>query len=461
MGMNGFYSAERQVAVVGMLAFCGPGMFNALNGLGGAGSGSASVAALANGSLYFTFAISGYFGGAAFNLFGPVVLFMVGGLTYAIYATCIYFTEDFAFLAVVGGAILGVGAGLFWTAQGSLIMAYATPKSRGKMIGLFWVLFNLGGVMGGLLEFALNYNSSKDSADPLSYFTFIGIMLFGSCLAPIVLAKPAKVVKEDGSPVFFEKARSAGEEIRATLAAANDPFVRRMALFFLASNWFYTYDFSGFNGTQFSIRTRGLNSAIFWAAQMAASYLLGRVLDNTDDSVRTRARKGLTLTVVSLVVSLGPAILDNFTGAFGMCGKVWDKNSPCELDFLHDAPRVAAPMVIYALMGASDAVYQSYAYWLMSSAARGSVRKTVQFSAAYKGIQSLGGGLAWLADLSDSFSYRAQGIVALGITLVACLPVKNTFKYLSECEGGDNDDLHEDLQDPLNADCRESDYQRP
>ena len=143
------YNAERQIAIVGLLAFCGPGMFNvrllssvfqkldvacsspgrgsvppplarslqALNGLGNAGSGSASVAAMANGSLYCTFAVCGYFAGAAFNLVGPLPLFVIGGLTYALYAAAIYFTEQISWLAAVGGAVLGVGAGLFWTAQ--------------------------------------------------------------------------------------------------------------------------------------------------------------------------------------------------------------------------------------------------------------------------------------------------------------------------------------------------------
>ena len=151
---------------------------------------------------------------------GPVPLFVLGGLTYAIYACCIYFTAYHEWLAIAGGAALGVGAGLFWTAQGSLMMAYATPNTRGKLIALFWILFNLGGVAGGLLEFALNYDSGDSaSANPTSYFTFIGIMLSGAVLAPCVLADPAKVVKEDGTKVQFEKADSPGKEIMAAIGA--------------------------------------------------------------------------------------------------------------------------------------------------------------------------------------------------------------------------------------------------
>mmetsp|Transcript_107611 Transcript_107611/g.273180 ORF Transcript_107611/g.273180 Transcript_107611/m.273180 type:complete len:180 (+) Transcript_107611:111-650(+) len=123
--------ARLQVIFIGLLAFCGPGLFNALRGLGNAGADDPSVAAIANSCLYLTFAVSGYFAAAAFNLLGPIPLFVLGGLTYAIYAACIFFSPSHAFLPVIGGIILGVGAGIFWTAQSSLMMMYATPNSRG------------------------------------------------------------------------------------------------------------------------------------------------------------------------------------------------------------------------------------------------------------------------------------------------------------------------------------------
>eukprot|EP00930_Biecheleria_cincta_P050336 TRINITY_DN3549_c0_g1_i1.p1 TRINITY_DN3549_c0_g1~~TRINITY_DN3549_c0_g1_i1.p1 ORF type:complete len:134 (-),score=27.84 TRINITY_DN3549_c0_g1_i1:42-443(-) len=112
------HGAITQVLIVGLLAFAGPGLFNALNGLGNAGSSDATIAALANACLYCTFAIFGYFGGAFFNLFGPVPLLSCGGLTYAVYAICIYFSVQVRVLAIVGGVVLGMGAGLFWAAQG-------------------------------------------------------------------------------------------------------------------------------------------------------------------------------------------------------------------------------------------------------------------------------------------------------------------------------------------------------
>lgn len=427
--MGLMHKAGVQVVIVGVLALLGPGLFNALNGLGGAGSSDPRVAAMANGCLYCMFAVTGYFGGVAFNLFGPVPLFTLGGAAYAFYATCAFFSAKIWWLSPLGGAILGIGAGLFWTAQGSLMMAYATPQTRGRLIALFWVIFNLGGMLGGLLEFGLNYENEGGSANPTSYFVLIALMAVGAAAAPCVLVHPSKVVKEDGTAIVFEQVESPMSEIWAALLALKDPFVKFAVVFFFASNWFYTYDFNGFNGQQFTVRTRGLNSALFWAAQMLAAWIFGAFLDTERLSVLQRASRGLAINAVLLVLSLGPAALDNFSIA---CGgrRGWDKGMPCDLD-LQNFPMVLPPMIIYILLGASDAIYQTYAYWLMSTAAGSDVRKTVMYAAIYKGVQSFGAGMAWLLDLNDAFTYKAQVIVALVLTLGACLAVIPSFKYLT------------------------------
>ena len=174
----------------------------------------------------------------------------------------------------------------------------------------------------------------------------------------------------------------------------------------------------------------GAGGAAWHVYRAPPRYGFGRLADDTTRSVRARAWRGLSLVIGTLVLSLGLAIVDNFSGALGRCPDgVWDKGddvADCALDFYHDLPKVAFPMAVYALLGAADAIYQSFAYWLMSTAAGGSVRKTVQYSAAYKGVQSLGAGVAWLADLSSNFSYRAQGVVALLLTVSACVPIMPT-----------------------------------
>lgn len=61
---------------------------------------------------------------------------------------------------VIGaGAILGICAGLLWTAQGSIMLSYPTESQKGKYIGVFWAIFNLGGVIGASVAFGENFRS--------------------------------------------------------------------------------------------------------------------------------------------------------------------------------------------------------------------------------------------------------------------------------------------------------------
>ncbi|SJL05216.1 uncharacterized protein ARMOST_08582 [Armillaria ostoyae] len=54
---------------------------------------------------------------------------------------------------------------------------------------------------------------------------------------------------------------------------------------FFASNWFYTWQFSGFNGAIFNIRARGLNNVCYWISQIIGSILIG-LLDRKSISHR-------------------------------------------------------------------------------------------------------------------------------------------------------------------------------
>jgi len=279
-----------------------------------------------------------------------------------------------------------------------------------------------------LLQFGLNYHNEGKGANAVSYFAFIAIMIMGALAAPCLLVQPSTVIREDGSQVSFQCADDPMEEIRAALRSIGDPFVRSNLLFFLASNWFYTYNFSGFNGHQFNMRTRGLNSALFWGAQMFAAWLFGKLLDAKLPPM-TRARRGLAVVVYYLAASLGLALWNNFRSTCNH-GLSWDKGSPCTLDFLNDFPSVGVPMAINVMLGASDAIYQNFALWLMSMAAAGDARKAVTYAAAYKGVQSLGAGLAWALDLAGFLSYRQQGVLTLVLAIGACAPVARTFSML-------------------------------
>lgn len=148
-----YASPKFQLTMVAFVAFLCPGMFNAVNGLGAGGQLSSKDNDNALTALYATFAGVGFFAGTFANKLGIKITMSFGGFGYGVYVSsllCYNHTENAGFL-IFAGALLGLCAGLFWTAQGAIMMSYPPEHSKGKFIAWFWMIFNLGGVIGSLV----------------------------------------------------------------------------------------------------------------------------------------------------------------------------------------------------------------------------------------------------------------------------------------------------------------------
>ena len=129
-------------------------MFNALNGLGGGGLLSTQAGDDSNTALYSTFAVVGFFAGTLTNRLGVRVAMGLGGLGYSVYVSaylCFKFTSNLGYV-IFAGFLLGICAGILWSAQGVIMLSYPPENLKGRYIATFWVIFNLGGVIGALVS---------------------------------------------------------------------------------------------------------------------------------------------------------------------------------------------------------------------------------------------------------------------------------------------------------------------
>lgn len=148
-----FASPEMQLYLVSLVCFLCPGMFNAVSGLGGGGQINTHDVNNANTALYSTFAVVGFFAGSIANRIGLRLTLSLGGFGYFLYVAALlsYNINQNAGFLIFAGAFLGVCAGLLWCAQGAVMLSYPHEHEKGKYIAIFWVIFNLGGVIGSLV----------------------------------------------------------------------------------------------------------------------------------------------------------------------------------------------------------------------------------------------------------------------------------------------------------------------
>ncbi|GAV61266.1 UNC-93 domain-containing protein [Cephalotus follicularis] len=182
-----------QVSLIGLVCFYCPGMFNALSGMGGGGQVDPTATDNANIALYATFAVFGILGGDIYNVLGPHLTLFVGCSTYVLYAgSFLYYNHQHnQTFVVVAGDLLGVG--LLWAGQGAIMTSYPPPNRKCSFISLLWSIFNMGGVIGGLIPFILNYHRAEDAAS-VNDATYIGFMSAGTLLSLGILPPAASIV---------------------------------------------------------------------------------------------------------------------------------------------------------------------------------------------------------------------------------------------------------------------------
>ncbi|XAR71561.1 hypothetical protein NMG60_11017899 [Bertholletia excelsa] len=400
-----------QVSLIGFVCFCCPGMFNALSGMGGSGQVDHTAANNANTALYTTFAVFGVLGGGIYNILGPRATLFAGCSTYVLYAGSFLYYNHYhhqAF-AIVAGAILGIGAGLLWAGQGAIMTSYPPANRKGTFISLFWSIFNMGGVIGGLIPFILNYHRG-DAAASVNDGTYIGFMAFMSLgtLLSLAILHPSRVIRDDGSRCTNIKYSSVSVEAIEILKL----FLNwRMLLLFpaaWASNFFYSYQFNNVNGVLFNLRTRGLNNVFYWGAQMIGSVFIGYIMDFSFQSRRMRGFVG-----IGIVGLLGTGI---WIGGLANQLKYSRHDLPKRLDFKESGTDFAGPFMLYFSYGLLDAMFQSMVYWVIGALASDSETLS-RYVGFYKGVQSAGAAIAWQVD-TKKVPFLSQLIVNWAITTV-------------------------------------------
>ena len=137
-----------------------------------------------------------------------------------------------------------------------------------------------------------NIHSRAGAVSNGTYIGFLVLTFTGACLAQ-TLTNASDVVRSDGSRVILMKHPSWRSELTGLFSVLRtDPWIVFLFPMFLSSNWFYTYQFNDVNAARFNIRTRSLNSVLYYTSQIAGAYVFGYALDSK------RFRRGMKARIV-------------------------------------------------------------------------------------------------------------------------------------------------------------------
>lgn len=303
---------------------------------------------------------------------------------------------------------------------------------------MFWVIFNLGGVLGSAIEMGLGWNTSSNTVSNATYIAFTVITGVGSFTA-LLLRNPSKTVRSDGTIVKPPRQLPWHEELTGMVRVLyKDPWILLVVPLALSSNYCYAWQQTVFNGYFFSLRTRGLNSLLYWLAQMFGAMVLGYVLDTPLLKRRNRAWAGWALTTVVCWTVWGGSyqVLKELRTHYAAEGKTLrefaDSTTRVGLDIhcgYHEVPCTSDPWlasnpyagraILYLCMGLIDACTQVFCYSLFGMLSN-DISKLAYISGLYKAIQSAGNVAGWGME-NNKKSFELQLGVAWALNVGALL----------------------------------------
>ncbi|KAF2995022.1 hypothetical protein E8E14_003819 [Neopestalotiopsis sp. 37M] len=299
------YSWHRGVffnaSVVGITAFAAPGLWNAMNSVGAGGQQTPYLVMAGNAILFAIMIFTCLAGSLMVNRFGYRTALIFGTAGYVVYSAALYTNNRYGtvWFIYLGSAACGVSAGIFWAAEGAIMLSYPEPEKRGRYLAYWLTYRNSGSILGGIINLAFNYRgASTGKLDWRTYIVFVVLQCLGPAVA-FLFTPPEKVRRKNGTRVQIAERLSNKAEARGLLQV----FLRKDFLLILPYFVYVTWELpyiGSYLSLYFSVRSRALASLVSALAQVVATAIFGAFLDWTKFDLSTRARYGY-IGIMSLI----------------------------------------------------------------------------------------------------------------------------------------------------------------
>lgn len=387
--------------VIGMVGFTAPGLWNAMNALG---AGGAREPYLVNAANALVFALMGVFcllGATVSNYLGLAWTLLLGAVGYPLYSAGLYTNVKFGneWFVLVGAAINGISAGLFWASEGTVAVGYPEPAKRGKYLNI-WVWWRtLGPIIGGAIVLSLNsVQGQRGSVSTDTYIIFIALQCLSVPIA-LLLSSPEKVQRKDGSKVDPAPKTTLVQSFKDLWRSLQRREVLLLLPVFIAA-YFNSYS-STFATLYFSVRARALNGFVGNFPTLMGSQAISTLLDYKGLSRKQRIYYGFILIVASHILAWVYAVV--VIAEFRRTQPV--------LDWTDGAPYVKG-FFVDVFWSFSKQVLQSWLYYIMGTLTT-DISELNRYTGILRGVESFAQAVAYGLNANK----RINAWIPIGINL--------------------------------------------
>ncbi|GAB7335913.1 hypothetical protein MBLNU13_g08164t1 [Cladosporium sp. NU13] len=347
-----------QIVLVGLVAFCEPGIWTALNNLGAGGNAKPYLNNAANALTYGLMSVGCFLAGGVSNKLTAKWTLFIGAAFYTPYAAGLYCNNRYGneWFLLLGAALCGIGASLLWASEAAIAVGYPEAEKRGRYVGIWMGIRQMGPLVGGAISLALNIKTSEKGK--VTYTTYLGLVAISSLGAPLalLLSQPQKVVRSDGTQIPYMKKTTVGIEARAIWKQLRNKYMLLLIPVFLAGQFGVTYQ-GNYLTTYFTVRSRALASFLTAIIGALANILTGLVLD-IKSFPRLAKSKAVYLFVLATVTA----------------SWIWMAIIQVRLSSMSEAPSFDigdgaffnSAFAVYLCFKFFYEILQTYVYWLMA-----------------------------------------------------------------------------------------------
>ncbi|KAJ5487625.1 hypothetical protein N7530_001925 [Penicillium desertorum] len=354
-----FYrSCLLQIIIVGLVAFCEPGIWTALNNLGAGGNAKPYLNNAANALTYGLMSVGCFLAGGVTNKITAKWTLFIGAAFYTPYAAGLYCNNRYGneWFLLLGAALCGIGASLLWASEAAIAVGYPEEEKRGRYVAIWMSIRQMGPLVGGAISLALNVNTAH--VGKVTYTTYLGLVAISSLGAPfaLLLSQPQDVIRSNGTKIPYMKKTSFAIEARAIWKQLSNKYMLLLIPVFLAGQFGTTYQ-GNYLTTYFTVRSRALASFLTAVVGASANMVTGIFLDLKFLSRETRSRVVYIFVLVFVTGSwTWNAIVET---------KLSRMAEPPAFD-LGDGAFFNSAFTVYIFFRFFYEVLQTYIYWLMA-----------------------------------------------------------------------------------------------